>query len=237
MAAPDSTQPTISDWQAALDSGDERSFRELVRPHMDKLIDAARQDLDYYVAQGILQETDFSPEEVVGEGLIHAWDDRKKRPDGISIRGWLLGNSYRTLRRLVEAEQDYDDDKLVSLDERVPADSNRAVQEQFWEWYQPDAALLYEDIIPANEPIDIEAPLFTSEDTFSLDPDSRHVVMMHQEFEMPLHEVAIVMNRALKEVSELYQRARVSLSERLGYGGSERSGTTDHPAPPPGSDE
>ena len=240
MATEQPSSPSEVDWHEVLASGDERAFRELVRPHTDALIEVARKDLEYYVAQGLLQRTDFSPEEVVGEGLIRAWDDRAKRPGPMSLRGWLLGNTYRTLRQMVDQERAYDADKVVSLDEKVSNAESRDTQEQFWEWYQPDASLLYEDIIPANEPVDIEAPLYTSEDTLQLDPDSRHVVMLHREFEMPLQEVAMVMNRAIKEVSELYQRARVSLSERLGYGdrgSDEDDREKDHPAPPDGSDQ
>jgi RNA polymerase sigma-70 factor (ECF subfamily) len=219
-----------------MDSGDEKAYRELVRPHMTTLIDAARHDLDYYIDQGYLQVQDFTPEEVVGEALIQAWDHRQSRPDKMTLNGWLLGNMYRTLRLMVEKERAYDQDKAISLDAPVIEDGDEnAVGEQFWEWYQPDASLEWEDVIPANEPVDIEVPLYATRESFNLNPDSRHVLIMHDEFEMDISEVASVMNRQVKEIKELLDEARASLRERIGSGPEIEE--VDHPAPPEGSDE
>jgi DNA-directed RNA polymerase specialized sigma24 family protein len=224
-------------WQDVAASSDEGAFRELVKPHLNRLLEAARYDLDYYVAQGTLQIDDFTPEEVVGEGLIRTWEDRAHKPDGMSVRGWLLGNLYRTLRTMVEQEHEYDEDKAISLDEEVVlADSeNQAVEEQFWDWYQPDVNLVYEDIIPATQPVDFEVPLYATRESFALPPDPRHVVIMHDEFEMDLPEVAAVLGRNLNEIASLLQEARATLYERIG--GERGIEEVDHPAPPDGSDE
>lgn len=223
-------------WQHVMDSGDQNAFRGLVQPHMERLIEAARHDLDYYVKQGYVQAQDFTPEEIVGEALIHAWDQRKGRPDRMSLQGWLLGNLYRTINLMVEREHEYGDDKAISLEEPIPPDENdSAVQEQFWEWYQPDETLEYSDVIPENEPVDIEVPLYASREAFELNPNTRHVLIMHDEFEMPISEVASVLNQQINETAALLQEARANLRERIGSPPPIEE--FDAPAPPEGSDQ
>ncbi len=225
-----------TNWQQVMDAGDETAFRELVRPYIDTLIDAAKHDLDYYIDQGYIQVDDFTPEEVVGEALIQAWTHRQSRPDKMSLKGWLLGNMYRTLRLMVEQEHQYEQDKAISLDTPVVSDGDEnAVGEQFWEWYQPDAVLEWEDVIPGSDPVDIEVPLYATRESFKLNPDSRHVLIMHDEFEMDVTEVAAVMNRQVQEIKELLDEARANLREMIGSGPEIEE--VDQPAPPEGSDE
>ncbi len=221
--------------EAILRDNDEEGFRDLVQPYVSQLLAVARQELDYYVFEGYLHKQDMVPEDVVGETLIHAWDQLRRRPDGMSLRGWLLGVAYRTVRKLVEQQRIFRNEKAVSLDAPLPINpDNMDVQEWFWEWYQPDAKMTWEDVVPAVDPLDIEVPLYDVRDTLSLDPESRHVLMMHDEFDVPLEEVAIAMNRAVVETAELIDQARASLRERLAA--SEPTDAINHPAPPEGSD-
>lgn len=225
--------PTSDDWQAALDADDEEAFREAVRPHTDALIAAARHDLDYYADQGFIREGDFTPEEVVGETLIYAWEHRAQRPAQMSLNGWLQGMQYRVLRSLVEEQQQYRENKAISLDEQIPPDERaEGRQERFQYGYQPDAEITWEDVTPGAEPVDIEAPLFTNADTFHLDPDSRHVAMMHDEFEMELSEVASAMRRSVKETAALLSQARTTLHERQAGHDDARDPSEGAPAPP-----
>src|SRR5690606_25414081 len=107
----------------------------------------ARHELDYYVHAGYLHRQDLEPEDVVGEALIRAWDQLKQRPEQMSLRGWLLGIEYRTMQHLVEKMRGYRQEKAISLDEALPINpDNMDVQEWFWEWYQPDANMTWEDV-------------------------------------------------------------------------------------------
>lgn len=214
-----------SDWQQIVEEGDEEAFRELVEPHMDRLLRAAEHDLDYYVALGRLREEDFTAEEVVGETLIYAWDHRDRCPAGMSLEGWLLSTQFRILRVMLRQQENYDSDKALSLDEPADLDpGERDPQVWFMEWYEPDPTL--EDLTPGSDPTDIEAPLFTNEETFELDPETRHVAIMHDEFDLPLDEVAFAMNQSVDETSTVLERAR----ERLRAG--RQGGKTDSIAPP-----
>lgn len=209
--------PERADWQEAMDDGDRDAFRAAAEPHMKALITAAGYDLAYYIEQGELHENDFAPEEVAGEALIYAWDHRDRRPDQVSLEGWLLGTQHRLLRGMVRQALTYREDKALSLDEQIPADAKAEGQHARYQYgYQPEAEITWEDVTPGTRPVDINAPLFTNEDTFHLDPDARHAVMMHDEFEMDLSEVAFTMERSVQDTAALLEQARTSLRERQG---------------------
>lgn len=225
-----------ADWQAVLQNDDRDAFEALVEPYMDDLLRAAQHDLAYYVAQGHLHERDFTPEEIAGEALIHAWQHRRRRPEEMSLRGWLLGTQYRALRGLVKRQKDYRHDKALSLDAPVPPSGPEGedAQEWFYEWYQPDNRFTWEEAIPGDQPVDIEVPLRGEKAKLLENENAYHVLMMHDEFKMPLPEVAFVMGRTTDELAEKLGQARVSLRERLAGDGP--SAADDHPAPPEGSD-
>ncbi len=210
------------------DADSEDAFRARVRPHIETLRRAAEQDLDYYVAQGALSEQDLTPEEVVGEALIDAWTQRAARPEGMSAAGWLLACEVRAMRRLVEQHQAYRAAKALSLDERLPPDALAEGYQERRQYGQHDTAFTLEDVTPGTEPVDVEAPLFANRDTFALDPDSRHVVMMHDEFDVPLPEVAAILERAMTDTAKLLEQARAHLRTR-----KPSAQTADPDLPPP----
>lgn len=59
--------------------------------------------------------------------------------------------------------------------------------------------------------------------------------MLHDEFEMPMPEVAFTMGRSINAVAELVDQARVTFRER--FGNESAIAETDDPAPPAGSDQ
>ncbi len=205
-----------TDWRSALHDGDEDAFRQHVEAHMQTLLKAARHDLTYYVRQGDLHRDDFTPEEVVGEALLQAWQRRDRVPEKMGLRAWLMSTLYRSLRGLVRRQKQYRHEKAISLDAPLPPDPETFdTQEWFWDWYQPDEYLTWEDVTPSQEPVDFEISLLDTEETLALEPESRHVLVMHDEFEMALPEVAFAMGRAVNETAELLEQARASLRERL----------------------
>lgn len=228
-----------NNWQAVMEQDDEDAFRAVVHPHTQALMDVARADLRFYVEQGELHERDFTPEEITGETLIYAWQHRRQRPEQMSLRGWLLGMQYRVMRAMVEKLRAYRHDKAISLDEPIPPHAaDFETEEWFYEWNQPQSGdLTWEDITPGLEPVDLEVPLDGNRNLFTLDPDDYHVLMLHDEFEMPLSEVAFTLSRSLNETAEMLDQARVTLRERLAEADPDgRTDTyTNHPAPPDGS--
>lgn len=213
-------------WEKVLEGDDRDAFRRLVDPYMDALLQAARRDLRYYVRNGMLHEGDFTPEELVGEGLIHAWDRRTVRPSGMPLRSWLLAAQHRASRGLVRNLRKYRREKGLSLDEPVelnPDDQDK--QEWFWEWYQPEQELTWEDVTPSRAPADVEVELDEDRESLLEDVESRHALILHDEFEMSLPDVAFTMGQSPNAIAELLDQARAVLRERLSEDVDER----DHP--------
>ena len=178
----------------------------------------------------------------MGETQIYAWKHHERCPRKMSLRGWLLGVQHRLLRQLVAQQRRYRDDKVISLDEQIPINyDNWTSQETFWDWAQPEggdsSVSLWENIIPAQTPVDIEIDLekVGRDALLELDETARHVLVMHDEFAVDLPEVAVIMGRGVNEVAELIQMARANLRERLGPAPGIRE--DDEPAPPEGADE
>ena len=228
-------------WQDVLARGNEEAFHQLVDPYVEDLLKAARYDLEYYIAQGYLRDRDFTAEEIVGETQIDAWEHRHRCPQKMSVRGWLLGVQHRRLRQLVEQQQRYREDKAISLDEPIsinPQENDK--QEYFWDDTQSaEEVLLWEDIIPSTTPIDIEIDLDAvgREALLPLDASARHVLVMHDEFEVPLHEVAFIMGQSVNDIAQLLNVARADLRQRLNLDSESRMVEDDEPAPQAGSDE
>ena len=202
-------------WRAVLQGSDEEAYREIVEPYTKDLLRAAREDLEFYVGRGFLHENDFSPEEVVGEALIHAWDHRNVRPSQMSLRGWLIGTQYRVMRGMVNSIRSYRRDKSLSLDEPVPDNPDaHDTKEWFGDWYQPEHELIWEDVIPSQEPQDVEVLLDSDREKLLEDADERHALIMHTEFEMSLPEVAFSINQSPIAVAEILEKARVAMHQR-----------------------
>lgn len=215
MAAHTATR--TENWEKILKGSDKEAFQDVVKPHMDMLLEAARRDLKFYVRNGTLHEGDFSPEELVGEGLIHSWKHRDVRPSDMPLRSWLLGTQHRVTRGLVGRFRAYRRNKDLSLDEPVSINADALdTQEWFWDWYQPEQELTWEDVIPAREPDDVEIGLDESRERLLEESDRRHALILHDEFQMSLQDVSFTINRSPDAVAELLERARASLRERRG---------------------
>jgi RNA polymerase sigma factor (sigma-70 family) len=132
-------------WSATL-AGDADAFEELVAPHLDELLKAAGRDLRYHVSLGDLRAEDLTPEELVGETLLRTWRDRCRRPLSRALRPWLLDLQLEVLAQLVDQEEKQPG--FISLEAPVPPPPVYDDDEEFWEWYQPDDAARWEDVLP-----------------------------------------------------------------------------------------
>ncbi|MFW5955145.1 MAG: RNA polymerase sigma factor [Rhodothermales bacterium] len=223
-------------WQQAIQHDDEDAFQKAVEPMLPTLTRVARRELAFYLKQRYIHPRDFSAEEVVGETLLQAWRHRSKKPKEMSIRGWLLGTQHRALRNLVQKQREYREDKAISLDAPLPTNpDSHDTQEAFWDWYQSDEDLTWEDVIPATSREEVEISLDPDRDHLFASEDEAHVLMMHDEFRMPLPEVAFTMNRSLREIGDLLANARTTLHQH--GSGTPPITEVDEPTPPRGTDD
>ena len=214
-------------WRDALSNGDKDGFRAAVEPHTDTLLAAARRDLSYYKAKVKIGEQDLTPTDIVGEAIVQAWDRRDRLPEEMSLRGWLLAVTHRAGRGLVARQHMLDTDKAVSLDAPVPTegDPSDSAQQWFWEWYQPDNVVTWEEITPGAVPTDLAEPVDGRLLDLMDDEDARGALLLHQEFDMPADEIAYAMGTSLNELAERIQGARVTLQERMNSEGVDLEGT------------
>ena len=245
--------PDPSDaWTRAL-TGDRDAFNESVAPFQDTLLDAARRQIDVQRQNGVLSADDLTPEELVGETLVRAYDRRETFDAArLPMRAWLLGLQTRALMRLARQEAQYDDRTPISLDTPIPTGADTdAVEEAFYEFREPFDVLTYGDLVPGTiaadadpveqgtsdltddddnpyGPTDGEAPNALTEDAQADQIGRAHqALLLHDEFDLSLHEVARIFDASIKDVAENVSAARAGLLERMG---SEPDASGDDPA-------
>jgi len=222
MAPP---SPPAELWQRALD-GDHAAYEEALAPFRDLLLQAARRAITARISNDGLSRHALSAEELADETLIRAFDGRHHfNPKRMRFGAWLLGLQHRTLNRLARAENAYDRQKAISLDEEVPTrDEQDAVEEEFYEFHQPFDVTTYEEVIASQQPDDVEIdlrdPLSPEEldhlEASGLSAEQRQIVEFHDEFELSLAEVAQIMEYSLQDTAEAINEARVHLRQYIG---------------------
>jgi len=209
------TETVIPSWKAVLE-GDRRAFRRLVEPYLDELLRAAHRELEHYRRLKALRPEDLTAEELVGETLITAWRQRHRKPKRLSVRAWLLGLLHRVLQRYLQRERTFRRLWELSLDEPVPPEPIYDDEESFWEWYQPDDLERWEDVLPDPSTLETERLIVEEvppEALEPLEPIERQVLLLHDTHEVPIQEVAMVVQRSVRETAEILQRARRRVQE------------------------
>ena len=197
-------------WKAAL-RGDRAAFQATVAPHLEELLGAARRELSYRVALGNFGADDLTPEELVGEALLRAWQDRYRRPSSLGVKVWLLALLFRVARDLARREAGLRRIPTESLEALVPPEPIYDDDEEFWEWYQPDELTRWEDVV--------EAPAMTPEEmaaaderlTRTPDPRAREVFLLYELHRVPLSETALALGLSVTETARLLEEARRDL--------------------------
>ena len=234
--------PDPSDaWTRAL-TGDRDAFEEAVAPYQDTLLDAARRQVAAQRETGRLAADALTPEELAGETLVRAYDRRETfDADRMPMRTWLLGLQTRTLARLARDEARHDGRTPISLDAPVPTgEDTDAVEEAFYEFREPFDVLTYGDLVPGTiaadaEPVEQGTSTLTDDDDNPYGPTdgegenaltedaqadrlgrARQAALLHDAFELSLHEVARIFDASLKDTAENVNAARAGLRERMG---------------------
>ncbi|WP_457652224.1 RNA polymerase sigma factor [Rhodocaloribacter sp.] len=200
------------DWQAALD-GDRAAFNRLVEPFLEELLTAARRDLGYHRFRGEPAARDIAPEELVGETLLRAWASRNERPEGVSLRAWLLGTQHRVLQKLLERPRWERDLWAISLDEPLPPEPLYDDEESFWEWYQPDDLERWEDVFPDNVPTPEDEFVTKEIETYPLEVIERQALLLYDEHKLSMLEIAFALGVPVERAAELIQDARRRIRE------------------------
>jgi RNA polymerase sigma-70 factor (ECF subfamily) len=197
-------------WKAAL-RGDRAAFQATVAPHLEELLGAARRELSYRVALGNFGADDLTPEELVGEALLRAWQDRYRRPSSLEVKVWLLALLFRVARDLARREAGLRRIPTESLEALVPPEPIYDDDEEFWEWYQPDELTRWEDVVEAPAMAPEEMAAADERLTRTPDPRAREVFLLYELHRVPLSETALALGLSVTETERLLEEARRDL--------------------------
>lgn len=214
-------------WRRAID-GDRDAFETAIAPFHDALMAAAERQIEVQRTTGALDEEVLNPTELVGETLVRAYENRERfDADRMGFRAWLLGVQHRALARVMRQEDRYTQRKTISLSATVPeSGANDAVGEALYEFRQPFEVVTYSDLIAGSQPIDVDfdpnghEPLTDDERgviaSAELAPEAREAVLLHDEFDLSISEVAQILDASLKDTAESLNLARASIRQRFG---------------------
>ncbi len=201
------------DWEKVL-KGDRDTFKRITEPFLTELIDAAGREIRYQVFLDKLDEDTLTPEELIGETLIRAWEHRAKRPDGMSLKGWLLAVQRLTLGRIMAKEKDFRRYADISLESPIPKEPIYDDGASYWEWHQPDDFNRWEDLIPDDMPTPEEMVAEHEAAVYGMEADERDALYFYNEHQLSIQEIAYIMRRTventvsmLESASESYRRA------------------------------
>ena len=222
---PASAAPSADLWRRAL-AGDRDAFESALAPYHDDLLSASERLVELHRSTGELGDQTLNPTELVGETLVRAWENRQRYDEGtMGFRAWVLGVQHRALARVMRREARYTQAKGISLDEPVPTGSD-AVEGSLYEFRQPFEIVTYADLVAGSEPIDVDfdprgnEPLTDRERqviaSAGLNTRTREAIVLHDEFDLTVSEVAQIFDASLKDTAEALNLARASVRERLG---------------------
>jgi RNA polymerase sigma factor (sigma-70 family) len=197
-------------WKAAL-RGDRTAFQATVAPHLEELLEAARRELRYRVALGNFGADDLTAEELVGEVLLRAWQDRNRRPSSLGVKAWLLALLFRVAGDLARREARLRRIPTESLEALVPPEPIYDDDEEFWEWYQPDELTRWEDVVEAPSMTPEEVAAVDEQLTRTIDPRNREVFILYELHRVPLSETALALGLSVTETARLLEEARRDL--------------------------
>jgi len=216
MAA-EERQDLEKDWARAV-KGDRDAFNRVVDPLVPELIETARHELACFAETGELPPGRTTPEEVVGEVMIRAWRNRRRRLPYVPVKAWLLAILYRVLDELVreEARRRQLAEAARELHPEVPPLED---EEEFWEWFQPEDLPVAEPLMPEPppDPETVTATLETHPRVLAT--TARRALTMHRRHRLQVKEIAAVLRRPAAETVEIIREAARKVRTQ---GGGER---------------
>jgi RNA polymerase sigma factor (sigma-70 family) len=199
---------------------DVSQYVNLNLPSLQRFVE---RELRYREATGRLREGQISPDEVVGEAISHALDDRSNnRPEKVSLEPWLYRLALGAIDRL--ANQMRPENGSVPLESQVrPARLRKAGEgndEPKMQFHQPDETFTNENLIA-------DMRLATPEDIAARDEmvgmvelalrtvphEDREAFILFTMEGFTMKEIAVISNRTPEEVRASIASARDHLKK------------------------
>jgi RNA polymerase sigma factor (sigma-70 family) len=206
-----------------------KPVEESINQQAPLLAQHVQREMAYFLATGELIPDVIQVESVVDEAVIRALSECEQRPPDLPFDQWLatiasdvLDRRVRQLQTLEEAATSEESRMEQRLSRVPPAQKGAAVEDEMYDWYQPDENMHMEDIVadphtPSPEEIIANRQLQQDLDQMiALLPKRwRDVFVLHCIEDFTLEQVSLVTGQVLDEVQQDLRSAREFLRERL----------------------
>ena len=211
---------------AALEDLDDREgFLSLVSPYLDRLTEFVRHAFNYAQARGDLPRGALTPEDIVDDTLVRAYNEFLKRPKVKHVGSWLVDLAGKQLEGEIKRFR-RDAERAVHIEEDVPetppAEEVSTLGEEIFDFYQPDAALKVEDVVPDLQVPSPEDEAKTNElrecvrtALQALPYEWQKLLLLRYVEDMTLLEVANRVGKTEEEVDRIIEYARYYLRQEL----------------------
>lgn len=205
------------------------TLEELVSQQVPRLSQYVQREIAYYLATDELIPDLVPVEAVVDETVMRALTEYETRPANLPFDRWLISLASDVLdSRLQQAQLSReaagrDEARVEQRLSRVPPQQKGcAIEDDMYDWYQPDENLHLEDIVadphtPSPEEIAAHRQLQQELDQIIafLPKRWRDVFVLHSIEDFSLEQVSLVTGQTLDEVQQDLQSAREFLRARL----------------------
>lgn len=214
----------------------------IIDQHVPRVSQYVQREIDYYLTTGELMPDLIRVDDVVDEVVMRALTEGRMRPTILPFHRWLITLAGEVLQRQVQqlqARRETSGDSEERVEQKLsrvsPEQAGSAVEDEMYDWYQPDEKLRVEDVLPdphTQSPEDIAVDRQLEQDldrTIAFLPKPlRDVFVLYRIEGFTLDEVSIVTGRGREQVEEDLLAAQEFLREQLTQPGvAKRSGARD----------
>ncbi len=198
--------------------------RRGIEPLLPQLERVVRRELAYLRASGELPIDDPSVQDVVDQAVVAVIAKGQTNQTADALLKLLLREAFKVLNAETEARRRYGE--VVSLESPPPQDANdqaeAMVEEEIYEYYQPDEALQLDDVLPdpataaADEAEREQTPLeATMVNLVGLPILWRRVWMLAEYEGLGVADIAPILELEQARAEQLLERARAFLQDHL----------------------
>ncbi len=109
----------------------------------------------------------------------------------------------------------------LSIEEQVPKEPIIETDDEFYDWYEPDEVVKWEDVIPDNVPTPEMVAEALEEPVLELEPTARRAFILHDALKLSVRTTARVLGISQAEARERIVEARRRVIARAAERGRE----------------
>jgi RNA polymerase sigma-70 factor (ECF subfamily) len=205
----------MSEFLAAIRAGDRAAFTVALERELNALYRFVARELRYHEALGDIHRGELLPEEIVDEVALRALRQARQAPRRATFKAWLRQLALRAIHEQVRHLRRQRQMEALSLEDPLLSG------QRFGVWYQPDVALIWEDVLPA--PVPTPEEVLVLHETHAeleqalnmLPPDQRLTFILHAIEGLSYAEVAAIFHWPPSAVKAAYHAAREALRQRF----------------------